>query len=203
MITKISFFIIGLFISAAFFNYNMLWPKYNNGLYRFNNSSNYEKTLFNFENISTKIIEDSNADLFYIWLFHERSEVRWYSNLINNSTPGYASAIYIKSKPDIPNPIQERQNMPLLSITNIDITLSGGCTSFVTAVSHSSNSPALHSNRLQVRCALLDDKSQVIGAFGISIVLAQDLTDGLLSSKVPEFTEILLSYKNRLEINFH
>jgi len=58
MITKISFFIIGLFISAAFFNYNMLWPKYNNGLYRFNNSSNYEKTLFNFENISTKIIED-------------------------------------------------------------------------------------------------------------------------------------------------
>ena len=201
MVVRVACFVIGMVVATVFFNYNDIVPNFKNDFYTFKNSYEFIGIERQLNILTANILEETNSDMVYVWLFHENPESQWFSKFVNNVSPAYASAVYIKTDRDIPNPIQNRQNMPLLSITRISVNLEGECASFVTQPNHSSNSEDWSPERLQVRCPIFNRRGQIIGAFGISKVTNPTLD--ALKYAVPNLTKILQDYQRDIGVIFN
>ena len=167
---------------------------------RYTGVEGYAKIYRNLDLISNNIMEKTDANLVYVLLFHEQSNRNWFTKFTTNRGPVFSSAVFINASEGTANPIQQRQNIPLLSLPNIAETLDGKCTDFVTGVNHSTNSSLLSAERIQTRCPIKNADGEIIGMYGISIITNGKTEE--LQAKIPEYTNLLLDYKDQIESNF-
>lgn len=155
--------------------------------------SDLKKDLDNlFELLATR----TKADLVWLNIFHEESKDNWLAPFRKDARPLYQSALHYWTREDVPNPIKDRQDEPLLAVEEMDETLQGRCIGRVTGVNNHHGPAGLPVERLIIRCPLMDSRNTVVGTYGITVFNFQYEN---LSIDIEKYINIVQIHGERIE----